>query len=192
LRRPDFLALIAAAALIQGSHAAYYSFASITWQATGLGGSMIAGLWVLGVMAEIVIFALSPKFSISPVTMIVIGAASATLRWLVTAQEPSLILLAAIQLMHGLTYGLTLIGTMALLVRLVPHHVMARAQGYLAALTGLTMSAASVASGMMYADGGRSIYYLASAMALAGGLVIWLTRHRLDVADQPHSPASGG
>jgi PPP family 3-phenylpropionic acid transporter len=192
LRRPDFLALIAAAALIQGSHAAYYSFASITWQATGLSGSTIAGLWVLGVMAEIVIFALSPKFSISPVTMIVIGAVSATLRWLVTAQEPSLMLLAAIQLMHGLTYGLTLIGTMALLVRLVPHHVMARAQGYLAALTGLTMSAASVASGMMYADGGKGIYYLASAMALAGGLIIWLTRHKLDVADQPHSPASGG
>lgn len=44
LRRPDFLALIAAAALIQGSHAAYYSFASITWQSAGLGGSTIAGL----------------------------------------------------------------------------------------------------------------------------------------------------
>ena len=36
LREPGFLAIILASALIQGSHAAYYSFASITWQACGL------------------------------------------------------------------------------------------------------------------------------------------------------------
>jgi PPP family 3-phenylpropionic acid transporter len=192
LRRPDFLALIAAAALIQGSHAAYYSFASITWQTAGLGGSTIAGLWVLGVAAEIVVFALSPKFSIPPVTMIVIGALSAGLRWSITAQAPSLMVLAIVQLMHGLTYGLTLIGTMALLIRLVPHRDMARAQGYLTALTGFIMSAASVTSGMMYAHGGQGVYHLAAAMALCGGLIIWLTRRTLAVAGQPHSAASGG
>ena len=54
-----------AAALIQGSHAAYYAFASINWQAQGLGGLTIAGLWVLGVLAEIVVFALSPRFGCS-------------------------------------------------------------------------------------------------------------------------------
>ena len=44
LRDPGFLAIIVAAALIQGSHAAYYTFASITWQDAGLGGLTIAGL----------------------------------------------------------------------------------------------------------------------------------------------------
>jgi PPP family 3-phenylpropionic acid transporter len=143
-------------------------------------------------MAEIVVFALSPKFSIPPVAMIVIGAVSAGLRWSITAQEPSLIVLAFVQLMHGLTYALTLIGTMALLIRLVPHRDMARAQGYLTALTGFVMSAASVISGMMYAHGGQGIYRLAAAMALCGGLVIWLTRRTFAVAGQPHSAASGG
>ncbi len=66
LRDPGFLAIIVAAALIQGSHAAYYTFASITWQLAGLGGLTIAGLWVLGVLAEIVVFALSPRFTLSP------------------------------------------------------------------------------------------------------------------------------
>ena len=65
LRDPGFLAIIVAAALIQGSHAAYYTFASITWQASGLGGLTIAGLWVLGVLAEIVVFALSPRFTLA-------------------------------------------------------------------------------------------------------------------------------
>src|SRR3984885_6533107 len=37
LRDPGFLAIIAASALIQGSHSTYYVFGSITWQVAGLG-----------------------------------------------------------------------------------------------------------------------------------------------------------
>lgn len=185
LRQPGLLAVIVAAALIQGSHAAYYGFASITWQAAGFSGSTIAGLWVLGVLAEIVLFALSPKLNISPVAMMVIGSASGVLRWLITAQEPSLALLAAVQLLHSFTYGMTVLGTMALLVRLVPDHAMARAQGYLAALTGFVMSSASVVSGMIYARDAAGIYYLAAVMALVGGGVIWSARHTLAVRSTP-------
>ena len=45
----------------------------ITWQASGLGGLTIAGLWVLGVLAEIVVFALSPRFTLAPALLVVIG-----------------------------------------------------------------------------------------------------------------------
>ena len=38
LRDPGFLAIIVASALTQGSHAAYYAFASITWQGPGWAG----------------------------------------------------------------------------------------------------------------------------------------------------------
>ena len=49
-----------------------------------------------------------------------IGGVSAVLRWIVTAQEPSLALLAIAQLGHGLTFGITIVGTMNLLVQRVP------------------------------------------------------------------------
>ena len=140
LRDRGFLAIIVASALIQGSHAAYYIFASITWQQSGLGGLTIAGLWALGVIAEIVVFALSPRFTLAPAVLVVIGALSAVARWLITAQEPSVAVLAVVQLAHGLTYGLTQVGTMGLLVRHVPGHVMARGQGYLAACSGIIAS----------------------------------------------------
>ena len=120
LRDPGFLAIIVASALIQGSHAAYYTFASITWQASGLGGLTIAGLWVLGVLAEIVVFALSPRFTLPPAALVMIGAFCAVARWLITAQEPPVAVLALVQTSHGLTYGLTQVGTMGLLVRHVP------------------------------------------------------------------------
>jgi PPP family 3-phenylpropionic acid transporter len=196
LRKPGFLAIIIASALIQGSHAAYYAFASITWQASGFGGLTIAGLWVLGVIAEIVVFALSPRFTASPVLLVMIGASSAVVRWLVTAQEPPIAVLVVVQLMHGLTYGATLLGTMGLLVRNVPSHVAARAQGYLAACSGIVASSASILSGVVYAQHGQGVYYVMALMGAAGALVIGLARHRVDglraLMDQPQSAASGG
>jgi len=189
LRQPQFLAIIVAAALIQGSHAAYYTFASITWQNAGLDGLTIAGLWVLGVLAEIVLFALSPRFTLSPAILVMIGALSAVARWLITAQEPPVGVLAIIQLMHGLTYGLTQLGTMGLLIRNVPGHTMARGQGYLAACSGIVASGAAIVCGAMYAHYGQGVYYVMAAMAFMGAAVIWLARRRVD---QPHSAASGG
>lgn len=190
LRQPGFLAIIVAAALIQGSHAAYYTFASIAWQNAGLGGLTIAALWALGVIAEIAVFALSPRFTLSPATLVVIAALSAVARWVITAQEPPLPVLAAVQLAHGLTFGLTQVGTMGLMVLHVPVHVMARGQGYLTACTGIVTSIASVLSGAIYARYGPAVYYLMAAMALASAVVIWLARGRLE--DHPHSAASGG
>ncbi|MBQ8963305.1 MAG: MFS transporter, partial [Clostridia bacterium] len=64
LRNPTFLAIIVSSALIQGSHGAYYIFASIAWQQAGFSGLTIAVLWVLGVIAEIVLFAASPRFTL--------------------------------------------------------------------------------------------------------------------------------
>ena len=190
LRKPGFLAIILASALIQGSHAAYYSFSSITWQASGFGGLTIAGLWALGVLAEIVVFALSPRFAWPPAKLVLIGALAAVARWLITAQEPSAAVLAMVQLAHGLTFGLTQLGTMGLLVRHVPGHVMVRGQGYLAACGGIVTSCASILSGAVYARHGQGVYYVMAAMALLGAMVMWLARHRL--ADHPQSVASGG
>jgi PPP family 3-phenylpropionic acid transporter len=190
LRKPGFVAIIVAAALIQGSHAAYYTFASITWQGAGLGGLTIAGLWVLGVLAEILVFALSPRFTLQPSLLVVIGAVSAVARWLITAQEPALAVLTVVQLAHGLTYGLTQVGTMMLLARHVPGHVVARGQGYLAGCSGIVTSSASILSGAIYARHGQGVYYVMAAMALSGAVVMWLARHRL--ADHPQSAASGG
>jgi MFS transporter, PPP family, 3-phenylpropionic acid transporter len=190
LRDPGFLAIIVTSALIQGSHAAYYIFASIAWQQSGLGGLTIAGLWSLGVAAEIALFAMSPRFTLPPVMLVVIAALSAVARWVITAQEPPLPILAVVQLAHGLTFGLTQVGTMGLLLRHVPGHVMARGQGYLAACSGIVSSSASILAGAVYGGYGQGVYYVMAVMALTGAVVMWLARHRL--AGHPQSAASGG
>jgi PPP family 3-phenylpropionic acid transporter len=190
LRRFGFLAIIVASALIQGSHAAYYSFASIHWQAQGLGGLTIAGLWTLGVLAEILVFALSPRFTLPAAMMVVIGGVSAAVRWLITAQDPPLVALAIVQLAHGLSFGLTQVGTMGLLLRQVPAHATARGQGYYAACSGIVSSSASVVSGAIYAHYGQGVYYVMAAMAASGAVLMWSARRQFE--RQPQSAASGG
>ena len=190
LRDTAFLVIVGAASLIQGSHAAYYAFSAINWQTHGLDGFTVAGLWALGVVAEIIVFATSPRFSLAPSMLVVIGGLSALVRWSVTAQEPPIMLLVMAQLGHGLSFGLTQVGTMELLVRHVPIHMMARGQGYYTALSGIITSAGSILSGVIYAHYGQGVYYLMAAMAGFGALLIWLARRRL--AAHPHRATSGG
>jgi PPP family 3-phenylpropionic acid transporter len=181
LREPGFLIIMAASALIQGSHAAYYTVASIGWQSAGLGGLTIAGLWSLGVVAEIVVFALSPRFTLSPALLVVLGGLSAVARWLITAQALPLPVLAVIQCMHGLTFGLTQVGIMGLLVRHIPGHLTASAQGYLTACGGIVMSSAAILSGAIYARYGQAVYLAMAALSFSGAMVMWFGRHLADV-----------
>jgi MFS transporter, PPP family, 3-phenylpropionic acid transporter len=190
LRDRGFLAIIAASALIQSSHSTYYVFGSITWQLAGLDGLTIAALWALGVAAEIVVFALSPRFTLRPSTLVAIGGCGAALRWLITAQEPPVAVLAVVQLAHGVSFGVTQVGIMGLMVRHVPMPVVTRAQGYLAACGGIVASSASIVSGAIYARYGQGAYYAMAAMALSGAAVMWVAWKRLEA--QPQSAVSGG
>jgi len=98
--------------------------------------------------------------------------------------------LAAVQLAHGLSFGLTQVGSMGLLVRQVPVHAMARGQGYYAACYGMISSSTSIVSGVIYTHYGQGVYYLMAAMAASGAVLMWYARRSL--LHQPHSAASGG
>jgi len=190
LRDWGFLAIIVTSALIQSSHSAYYVVASIAWQQEGFGGLTIAGLWTLGVLAEIVVFALSPRFTLPAATLVMISAFCAVARWVITALAPPILILAPVQLMHGLTFGLTQVGIMNLMVHHVSAHIMARGQGYLSACGGIAAGCAYILSGAVFARYGQNVYYVMAAIAACGGLVMFLARHHL--ADHPQSVASGG
>ncbi len=104
LRDPAFVAVLASASLIQASHAVFYSFASLEWRAAQLDGTTIAGLWTIGVVAEIVLFAMSGRLPpmIRPTTLLMVGAAGAALRWTAMALDPPALLLPFLQTLHAL------------------------------------------------------------------------------------------
>jgi PPP family 3-phenylpropionic acid transporter len=172
LRQPAFLAVAVAGSLIQASHAVYYGFSTLDWTAKGYSGATIGILWALGVAAEIVLFALSSRLpaSMNPVTLILIGALGGVVRWIATAFDPPLALLAPLQVLHALSFGTTHLGTMMFLSRTAPEGGRAAAQGDIATGNMLMMAAASALSGLLYGISGSHAYLAMAALALAGGV----------------------
>ena len=170
LRDPALLAAMAAASLIQASHAIYYGFSTLDWAAAGLDGSAIGALWALGVVAEIVLFAMSGRLPVAPTTLILFGAAGAVVRWGAMAFDPPAVLLAPLQCLHGLSFGATHLGALGFIARTAPAEASATAQGYLAVALGLAMAAAMGVSGVLYARWGSFAYVTMALLAAAGGV----------------------
>src|SRR5215203_5560709 len=99
LRDLQFVAVVVAASLIQSSHALYYAFATIDWQAAGFDGTTIGALWALGVIAEIALFAVSARLpvAVTPTALLLCGAAGAFVRWLAMGLYPPAALLPLLQ-----------------------------------------------------------------------------------------------
>jgi PPP family 3-phenylpropionic acid transporter len=182
LRTPAFLAVMVAAALVQGSHAAYYYFSAISWQAAGMSSATIGILWASCVVVEIGLFAASPRLGLSPATMIGLGGVGAVVRWLIMPQEPGLAVLSFAQGLHALSFGATHLGVMGLLARLVPGRIMPNAQGYIATATGIVMASTGIVCGLVFASLGQSIYYGMAAMAAVGTVVVFAARHTIGKA----------
>ena len=182
LRDRSFIAVAVAASLIQGSHALYYSFSTIDWQAAGYGGGAIGMLWALGVLAEIVLFALSVRLpaAFTPSVLILLGGAGALVRWIAMALDPPGALLPLLQCLHGLSFGATHLGALAFIGRAAPSGLAATAQGYIAVSAGVTMAAATGLSGLLYGRFGGGAYG-AMALIAAAGVAAALVAHRMQV-----------
>ncbi|KTS18002.1 3-phenylpropionic acid transporter [Pantoea dispersa] len=88
--------------LMQGAHAAYYSFSAIWWQEAGYSASVVGYLWSLGVVAEIVIFALSNRLfrRWSARDLLLLSGVCALVRWTLLGASTALPLLIVAQILH--------------------------------------------------------------------------------------------
>lgn len=165
--------VIAAAALIQTSHAMLNTFGSIHWAREGHSSAFVGSAWAIGVVCETTVFALGGRFS-GPdraLLLLMLGGLVASVRWLVMASDPPAGLLLAAQASHGVTFACTHLGSMLFIFAAAPPHMRARAQGWLvASISGL--SAALIAlCGPLYGHFGE-VAYLAMAGLAAGGLAL--------------------
>jgi PPP family 3-phenylpropionic acid transporter len=100
--------------------------------------------------------------------LIMIGGAGAVLRWTLMAFDPPAAALPALQLLHGLSFGATHLGALALIGRLAPEGRGATAQGLYAIGLGLAMAAMMSLSGWLYAAYGNLSYAAMALAAVAG------------------------
>ncbi|WPU24101.1 3-phenylpropionate MFS transporter [Cedecea neteri] len=93
---------LACVSLLQGAHAAYYGFSAIYWQGAGYSASVVGYLWSLGVVAEIVIFALSNKLfrRWSARDLLLLSTMTGIVRWSLMASTTELPWLIVAQILH--------------------------------------------------------------------------------------------
>lgn len=164
---------IAAAALIQSSHAAIYGFGSIHWSTHGIPASWIGALWAIGVASEILLFAGIGRLPASwrgPFVLLALGGAAALLRALGMAGfGDRLEALVVLQVLHGFTFGATQLGAMAAVSRFAPEGARGRAQGTVSSAGALASASATLVTGAAYeAGGGPLAFALMAPLAIAG------------------------
>ncbi|MDW6002125.1 3-phenylpropionate MFS transporter [Vibrio mangrovi] len=165
-----FLLLIS---LIQGSHAAYYSFSSVYWKSVGHSEEIIGYLWSLGVIAEICIFAFSRRFfglwSIR--SMFLLASCAVLVRWSLTALTTQVGVLVFIQLLHSLTFAVAHLATIRYIQQSVPEKMVALQSLYNAIPLGAVMATMTAISGWGFENWGAKIFW---GMALMGALALFV------------------
>jgi PPP family 3-phenylpropionic acid transporter len=169
--------IMLAGGTIQAAHAVYYAFSAIHWQAQGIDGRWFGFLWGVGVVAEVVLFIYAGHVlrRIGAIAMMGIGAAGSVLRWGLMAIDPSFGVLVGLQLLHGLTFGATHLGTVHAIQERVRPDQAASAQAMHSALSsGILMGLTMMLAGVLYGSLQGLSYVAMMVLSLVGwALVGW-------------------
>lgn len=173
LRELPVIKFLVLVALIQGSHAAYYSFSSIYWKGAGYSEDIIGYLWSLGVAAEVAVFALSKRLfsGWSLRALFVVAALGVVVRWGLTASTTALLALVAIQLLHGVTFAIAHIAAIQYIQHSEQRKMVALQALYNAIPLGAFIALMTTLSGWGYEHWGANVFW---AMAVMGVLALFI------------------
>jgi len=184
----SFRLALAATALIQGAHAAYYAFATLHWRTAGIPDGIIGLLIAEGIMAEVALFIWGRPLveRLGPARLTALAAGASLLRWTVTAFATEVPVLAAVQLLHALTFACQHLSTM-LVLRTLPAQRAGTAQALMSALgfsapTGLLVWL----SGLIYGTAGGLTFLLMAAVGGSALLTVPALARALPPAAAPH------
>ncbi len=173
LRDPNVIRFLALVALIQGSHAAYYSFSTIYWKEAGYSEAIIGYLWSLGVVAEVLVFALSKRLFVgwSLRALFVVASVGVMVRWGLTASTTALVALVAIQMLHGVTFAVAHIAAIQYIQVSDQNRMVALQALYNAIPLGAFIALMTALSGWGYENWGANVFWV---MAVMGALALFI------------------
>ncbi len=180
LRDRSFVMFLLVVCLLQGSHAAYYGFSALYWKAHGYAENVIGYLWALGVLAEILMFALSRRLlaGVGYQTLFLIGAAGCLLRWSMLALTTDPLWLALAQLLHAVTFCVSHLGAIRYMTQQLPAEQVIPAQTLYAALpTGMVMALLTALVGVGYQQFQGQVFWAMALLVLPVFLLRVPPRH---------------
>ena len=152
LRQPETRGMLLAVSLIQGSHAAYYTYGVIYWRAAGIAPQQVSRLWSVAVVAEIVLFFFSRRLlgGAEVVRLMQVSAVLTAGRWLLMAATVNPWALLAVQLLHAAGFSLSHFAMVRFIVR-QPEQDMAKLQAlYIGLASCVVVAVLTLLAGGLY------------------------------------------
>ena len=183
-RSRSFLLLIFSAGLCQASHAVYYTFSVLQFDALGYPSWLVGCLWTVGVTVEIGMLFYGRRIlaRINPATLIALAGLTALVRWPLTGLNPPLPVLFALQLGHAGTFTAAYLGTVEFVGRAVPEVYRGTAMTIISTVgIGALTGAATAGAGQVFeAEAPFAAYAVMGAMGAGGTALALMLRRRWD------------
>lgn len=177
IAQPRVRALLGACFFMSAAHGALYFFFPIYLVSHGYGKSMVGWMWTLGVLAEIAVFLLMPRLSRrwSLRTLLIMAFVAASVRFVAIGWGvDSLAILAAAQILHGLTFGAYHAAAIALINQWFEGRLQSRGQALYGSISfGAGGMLGGLLSGLIWDVVGPAwTFTIASGFAFVG--LLWL------------------
>ena len=159
---------LACVSLLQGAHAAYYGFSAIYWQSAGYSASAVGYLWSLGVVAEVIIFALSHKLfrRFSARDLLLLSAVCGVARWGLMGWSTELPWLIVVQILHCGTFTVCHLAAMRYIATRQGSEVIRLQAVYSAVAMGGSIAIMTVFAGYLYQNLGNGVFWVMALVAL--------------------------
>ena len=174
--KPVVIGILLSCFLMQLSHGPFYAFFAIYLSENSYSTNLIGFIWVLGVIAEILIFikisSWIPKFGVEK--LFIISFLFASIRWLLISIFPENIYIVTLAtLFHAVTYGMYHAVSISLIHEYFTGELQGRGQALYSSISfGLGGSIGSFYSGYFWESfGGSGVYLFASLFAFLGFIV---------------------
>ncbi|PQJ02691.1 3-phenylpropionate MFS transporter [Escherichia fergusonii] len=154
--------------LLQGAHAAYYGFSAIYWQSAGYSASAVGYLWSLGVVAEVIIFALSNKLfrRFSARDLLLLSAVCGLIRWGMMGWTTALPWLIVAQILHCGTFTVCHLAGMRYIAARHGSEVIRLQAVYSAVAMGGSIAIMTIFAGYLYQHLAGGVFWVTALLAL--------------------------
>jgi PPP family 3-phenylpropionic acid transporter len=174
LRQRHFVAFLACACTFIAGHSSYDLCGSLFFRDLGASGDAIGLLWVTGVSGEIALFFLAAPLArrVRPERLLVLAYACGALRWLLTSLLPGFEHAFWVQPLHGVSFGVTWLASLAYVRRVAGPRLAGGAQGLFMAAQAAGGALGMLGWGPLYErSGGRTVFALAAGLSLLAALL---------------------
>ncbi len=182
LRSRPFLLFLLSAGMVMASHAGVITYGSIHWQKAGIGEGVIGLLVAEGVLAEILVFWTGAALvrRVPAERLLLLAALAGVVRWCVLGSSTALVAVAAVQWLHGFSFGALHLGCLQWIQGRIGSDRTTSAQALLAAVaSGACNALATLLAAVWYPAWGGSVFFAMAGIAALGGVgAIWLSRLR--------------